>query len=53
MDDDHWSRVAADWARLWGGFADPAREALIAAAGTMKASPATSHPRHPARAPPM
>ena len=32
MEDDPWSRVAEDWARLWGAFADPAREALVAAA---------------------
>ncbi|WP_210507007.1 class I SAM-dependent methyltransferase [Naasia sp. SYSU D00057] len=32
MDDDRWSAVAADWARLWGRFAGPAREALVAAA---------------------
>lgn len=29
---DRWSAVAADWAELWGGFADPARRALIEAA---------------------
>lgn len=29
---DRWSTVAAEWADLWGGFADPARLALIEAA---------------------
>lgn len=29
---DRWSAVASDWAALWGGFADPARLALIEAA---------------------
>ncbi|MBT2499459.1 methyltransferase domain-containing protein [Agromyces sp. ISL-38] len=28
-DPDRWSGVAANWAELWGGFADPARRALI------------------------
>ncbi len=31
--DDGWSAVAADWARLWGSVAGPARRALVAAAG--------------------
>lgn len=30
-DEDGWSSVAGEWARLWGGFADPARQAIIAA----------------------
>jgi SAM-dependent methyltransferase len=29
---DRWSAVASEWAALWGGFADPARVALIGAA---------------------
>ncbi|MDQ0894833.1 class I SAM-dependent methyltransferase [Agromyces ramosus] len=32
-DPDGWSGVAASWAELWGGFADPARRALVAHAG--------------------
>ncbi len=31
--DDVWSPLAADWAALWGAAADPARHALVAAAG--------------------
>lgn len=30
-DADGWSQVAEGWAELWGSFADPAREAIIAA----------------------
>jgi SAM-dependent methyltransferase len=29
---DEWSPLAAEWAERWGGFAGPAREALLAAA---------------------
>ncbi|MFF1879537.1 class I SAM-dependent methyltransferase [Leifsonia sp. NPDC058230] len=32
-DEDGWSSVAGEWAELWGGFADPARRAVIAATG--------------------
>jgi SAM-dependent methyltransferase len=32
-DAEGWSSVAADWAELWGHFADPARRAVIAATG--------------------
>jgi SAM-dependent methyltransferase len=32
-DAEGWSSVAADWAELWGDFADPARRAVIAATG--------------------
>lgn len=31
-DAEGWSQVAEGWSRLWGGFARPAQEALIAAA---------------------
>jgi SAM-dependent methyltransferase len=31
-DEDGWSSVATEWAELWGGFADPARHALVGAA---------------------
>jgi SAM-dependent methyltransferase len=31
--DDGWSAVAAEWATLWGGFAAPARDAVLAATG--------------------
>ena len=31
--EDAWSAVAAEWARRWGGFADPARHAVVEAAG--------------------
>ncbi|MGO4692570.1 class I SAM-dependent methyltransferase [Glaciibacter sp. 2TAF33] len=27
--DDGWSRIAADWSVLWGGFAEPARRAVV------------------------
>lgn len=30
---DRWSDVAADWGRLWGGFAEPAWDALVTASG--------------------
>jgi SAM-dependent methyltransferase len=30
---DGWSAVAAEWASLWGGFAAPARDAVLAATG--------------------
>lgn len=30
---DGWSAIAGEWARLWGGFADPARQAVITACG--------------------
>jgi SAM-dependent methyltransferase len=33
VDEDAWSSVADEWAELWGGFADPARRAVIAATG--------------------
>ncbi|MET4636835.1 class I SAM-dependent methyltransferase [Mycetocola sp. 2940] len=35
MDDagDAWSAVAAEWAELWGSFADPVRRAIVAATG--------------------
>jgi SAM-dependent methyltransferase len=32
MEADHWSGVAADWARLWGGLAAPVWDVLLAAA---------------------
>lgn len=32
-DEDGWSAVAEGWAELWGSFADPARHAIIEAAG--------------------
>lgn len=32
-DDDPWTAPADDWAAAWGGFAGPARAALLAAAG--------------------
>lgn len=32
-DEDAWSGVARDWADLWGRFSDPARRAIVAAAG--------------------
>jgi SAM-dependent methyltransferase len=32
-DDDDWSNVAVEWAALWGGFSEPARQALIDASG--------------------
>lgn len=32
-DADGWSEVAAGWAELWGSFAEPAQDALIAASG--------------------
>ena len=31
-EDDGWSPIAAEWAARWGGFADPARRALLDAA---------------------
>ncbi|NQX10620.1 methyltransferase domain-containing protein [Microbacteriaceae bacterium VKM Ac-2855] len=31
--DDRWSPIAEDWARDWGSLAEPARHALIGAAG--------------------
>jgi SAM-dependent methyltransferase len=31
--EDGWSAVAAEWAELWGGFAEPARLAIVAATG--------------------
>lgn len=33
LDENGWSGVAAGWAELWGGFSDPARHAVVAAAG--------------------
>ncbi|GIG35025.1 class I SAM-dependent methyltransferase [Cellulomonas pakistanensis] len=32
-DDDPWTALAGDWAAAWGGFAAPARAALLDAAG--------------------
>jgi SAM-dependent methyltransferase len=32
-DEDGWSAVAAEWAELWGDFAEPARLAIVAATG--------------------
>jgi SAM-dependent methyltransferase len=32
-EDDGWSAVAAEWAELWGAFADPVRHAVIEATG--------------------
>ncbi|MET0435506.1 MAG: class I SAM-dependent methyltransferase [Cellulomonas sp.] len=32
-DDDPWTALADDWAAAWGGFADPARAALLDASG--------------------
>lgn len=32
-EDDAWSAVAAEWARLWGDFADPVRRAISEATG--------------------
>ncbi len=32
-DDDAWSAVAAEWAELWGGFADPVRHLIVVATG--------------------
>ncbi|MCU1543498.1 MAG: SAM-dependent methyltransferase [Microbacteriaceae bacterium] len=37
-DDEVWSAVAAEWAELWGDFADSARRAVIAAAGVSTGS---------------
>ncbi|MFC0533944.1 class I SAM-dependent methyltransferase [Phytohabitans kaempferiae] len=34
-DPDHWSTVAASWAELWGGFAEPAWHAILDASGVV------------------
>jgi SAM-dependent methyltransferase len=31
--EDGWSRIAGEWAELWGDFADPARRAVVEATG--------------------
>jgi SAM-dependent methyltransferase len=33
VDPSHWSAVAVEWSRLWGGLAEPVWRAMVAAAG--------------------